>query len=370
MTNGNNAAQGKHLESLATATKRYILAQILDVTDAVSSELENASGSGVLDTVPATVNGGMWYELDSGVPRYVKLKHGDHTLSLTPSIVNISPGLTVTPAATTVPADGSITANVSFNGNGNITVTSDTINPTYNASTKKITVPYSYDVASATITVELSAGYGYLADSTTFNVTMAKASPNLSVTPSATTTDGDDITAAVTYSGDGTLSVSSDNANVTPTVSGSTITVPYYAFTDADTTVTITVSVSANGNYNAQTVTFSVLYEKALNLDPQLTIVDYQGPYNNSITKTGDSSYEIINGSDLGFSRMRVSYFGDGEITITAQDPKNATFDWNASTKILQTNYWGYSNFLISLSAAPPYVASTITLHVEWRGIT
>ena len=39
MNNGNNAAQGKHLESIAAATKRYILAEILDVTTAVSSEL-------------------------------------------------------------------------------------------------------------------------------------------------------------------------------------------------------------------------------------------------------------------------------------------------------------------------------------------
>ena len=315
MNNGNNAAQGKHLESLATATKRYILAQILDVTDAVSSELENASGSGVLDTVPATVNGGMWYELDSGVPRYIKLKHGDHTLSLTPSIVNISPNLTVTPATTTIPVDGSITAAVSFSGNGNITVTSDTINPTYNATTKTITVPYSYDVASATITVALSAGYGYLADSTTFNVTMAKASPNLSVTPSANSTDGDDITAAVTYSGGGTISVSSDNANVTPTISGSTITVPYYAFTDADTTVTITVSVAANGNYNAQSTTFQILYEKCTALDPQLTLTNP-----NDQLSQYDGQY------------LQVSFLGDGEVSVESSNSKVTPY-YDSSTK-------------------------------------
>lgn len=337
MNNGNNAAQGKHLESLATATKRYILAQILDVTDAVSSELENASGSGVLDTVPATVNGGMWYELDSGVPRYIKLKHGDHTLSLTPSIVNISPSLTVTPAASTIPVDGSITANVSFNGNGNITVTSDTINPTYNATTKVITVPYSYDVASATITVALSAGYGYLADSTTFNVTMAKASPNLSVTPSANTTDGDDITATVSYSGGGTITVSSDNAAVTPTYADGTVTVPWVAFTDADTTVTITVSVAANGNYNAQSSTFQILYEKALNLDPQLTILSCGNTYES--------------GSCL------ISFLGNGTPSLTGSV---SNVSYNSSNKLFSfTNGNGTQTITVSLTAAPPYIAAT-----------
>jgi len=260
MTNGNNAAQGKHLESLATATKRYILAQILDVTDAVSSELENASGSGVLDTVPATVNGGMWYELNSGVPRYVKLKHGDHTLSLTPSIVSISPNLTVTPAATLVPGNGSITATVSYLGTGTITVSgSDGVTPTYNASTKVVTVPYNVNTHTATITVSLGASYGYLAETATFNVTMDNVSPNLTVTHlNYGETPEYPGHYSVSYLGDGTISVATDNENIQPTYDSSTkiITTPFYYPGDAyNVEFNIIVTVSPSGNYSGQTVT-------------------------------------------------------------------------------------------------------------------
>ena len=40
MTNGQNAARARHLESVADATKRYILREILDVTQDVAAELE------------------------------------------------------------------------------------------------------------------------------------------------------------------------------------------------------------------------------------------------------------------------------------------------------------------------------------------
>lgn len=41
MTNGTHAAQSKHLDSLAAAAKRYVLSEILDVTNAVSAELNS-----------------------------------------------------------------------------------------------------------------------------------------------------------------------------------------------------------------------------------------------------------------------------------------------------------------------------------------
>lgn len=355
MNNGNNAAQGKHLESIAAATKRYILAEILDVTNTVADELENFSGAGVLDTVPATVDGGLWFELENDLPSVIKLKHGAHTLTLTPTIINVSPGLTVTPSASTIPADGSITAAVSYLGTGAITVSgTNGVTPSYDSSTKIITVPYSYDADSSTITVSLAAAYGYLADEKTFSVSMEKISPNLTVTPSANTTDGDDITASVSYSGGGTLSVSSDNANVTPTVSGSTITVPYYAFTDADTTVTITVSVAANGSYNAQSHSFQILYEQCQELDPQLTLT-------RKVYLRGSEG-----GDTEGSYDYAVSYLGNGTITVDDQSypHTHVGISYNATTNILTIeSSSGYSGCgTVSLSASPPYVASTVTI--------
>ena len=81
MTNGQNAARGKHLDDLATAVKRFTLQEILNVTEAVTAELENisigggtSSGGGssstemILPTVPATVDGGYWCEVTDNKP--------------------------------------------------------------------------------------------------------------------------------------------------------------------------------------------------------------------------------------------------------------------------------------------------------------
>lgn len=38
MTNGNDVARAKHLESAAVSTKRYILNEILDLSEAVAAE--------------------------------------------------------------------------------------------------------------------------------------------------------------------------------------------------------------------------------------------------------------------------------------------------------------------------------------------
>ena len=41
MTNGQNLARAKHLEDVANASKHYTLREILDVTNAVATELES-----------------------------------------------------------------------------------------------------------------------------------------------------------------------------------------------------------------------------------------------------------------------------------------------------------------------------------------
>ena len=115
MTNGQNVARSRHLEELARAAKRYTLREILDVTEAVATELgglsiasyddftgatsvtgglsgfvpapkagdngkflrgdgtwatieSGSSGGTVLDTVPSTVDGALWYEVTDNIP--------------------------------------------------------------------------------------------------------------------------------------------------------------------------------------------------------------------------------------------------------------------------------------------------------------
>ena len=41
MTNGNDSARAKHLESLASGAKRYVLNEVLEVSEAVAAELAN-----------------------------------------------------------------------------------------------------------------------------------------------------------------------------------------------------------------------------------------------------------------------------------------------------------------------------------------
>ena len=44
ITNGNDTAKSKHLDALAAAAKRYVLEEILDVSEAVAAEISNING--------------------------------------------------------------------------------------------------------------------------------------------------------------------------------------------------------------------------------------------------------------------------------------------------------------------------------------
>ncbi|MBR2520450.1 MAG: hypothetical protein IKE46_11825 [Selenomonadaceae bacterium] len=60
MNNGQHLARARHLEDVANGAKRYILAEILDMTNAVTTELENISGGANYDdfTGATSITGG------------------------------------------------------------------------------------------------------------------------------------------------------------------------------------------------------------------------------------------------------------------------------------------------------------------------
>lgn len=60
MTNPNNIVQGKHLESLASDTRSYILAKDLEVIRALQADLAELTFT--IGTVSSTVEGAMWLE--------------------------------------------------------------------------------------------------------------------------------------------------------------------------------------------------------------------------------------------------------------------------------------------------------------------
>ena len=73
MTNSaNDFVLGKHLESLANAVKQFSFAGVVTVEP----------GGNVLDTVPATVDGGLWYDVENSLPA-VKIYYGGNPYSLT-----------------------------------------------------------------------------------------------------------------------------------------------------------------------------------------------------------------------------------------------------------------------------------------------
>lgn len=77
MANETKLTTDNHSELLATAAKRYVLREILEVATAASSELESLSGGeNILDTVPANSNGALWYELENNLP-IIKCRLGD-----------------------------------------------------------------------------------------------------------------------------------------------------------------------------------------------------------------------------------------------------------------------------------------------------
>lgn len=86
---------------------------------------------------------------------------------------------------------------------------------------------------------------------------IGKAVPVLTVSPASVelTSDSDTKTSAVTYNGDGTLSVQSQSSGIaTATISGTTVTIK--GVSTGDTTVT--VNASAGANYQAKSASISV----------------------------------------------------------------------------------------------------------------
>ena len=73
----NNVIREQQLQSVASAAKDFALA--------------NAN---ILNSVPATVNGGLWYELENDTP-VIKLYYGGHSYFLTPTLDSIQTNFTL-----------------------------------------------------------------------------------------------------------------------------------------------------------------------------------------------------------------------------------------------------------------------------------
>lgn len=162
MNNDSKLVRVRHLESVAGATKDFVINQI-----------DNIATGGVLDTVPATVNGGLWFELENGEP-VIKFHCGANDYQLSPTLILLDPQLSLEIECDTGYGSG-LNGYVGYNdrylvnylGNGTITVSDGGKNVChYDSSTRIITFdPYGGEI---TMTVSLSAASPYVAASVSY----------------------------------------------------------------------------------------------------------------------------------------------------------------------------------------------------------
>ena len=308
MNNDSNLVRAKHLESTANVAKNFLVAQISDVTAAISSELVNLNGM-TLGTTQPTTNGALWYQLVDGEPQ-LRIHYGGHDYS-----ISNSPQLTVMLNTGSEISYGTpCTATVTYRGAGTISVSaSDSlVTPAYSDGT--ITIPWAAVTGSITITVSLSADGTFIAEEKSFTVSMLQDNPGLTVTPATTTLNLAGTTASVTRNGSGMISVVSDNENVTPTISGSTITIPYAVF-DEDTDVTFTVSIPADSGYAADEKSFTVTYVSPLVVNMPFDTSTTQDLCGNTWTAYGSPS--IV---DKYLNLPSGSYLMNNSVTVGGKD--------------------------------------------------
>ena len=174
-----------YIKNITTTNNNLIITKGDNNTNSV--ELPISSGV-TLDTVPATVDGGIWYEIESNNTCILKLLSGniiynfitttqDPQLTVTPSpalplqLVNLDNG---TQEMRLVMTESSATFNVSYLGTGTIRCSVDNTEPniSYDSSTHILTFyngTLRYDT-DCTITITLSAAEPYRSAKNIFNV--------------------------------------------------------------------------------------------------------------------------------------------------------------------------------------------------------
>ena len=160
MNNDSKLVRVRHLESVAGATKDFVINQI-----------DNIATGGVLDTIPATIDGGMWYEVVNGEP-VIKFHCGSNNYQLSPTLILLDPQLSIDLESGSEDITSSWIAYnnrylVNYLGNGTITVSDGGKNVChYDSSTRIITFdPYGGEI---TMTVSLSAASPYVAASVSY----------------------------------------------------------------------------------------------------------------------------------------------------------------------------------------------------------
>ena len=154
MNNDSKLVRVRHLESVAGATKDFVINQI-----------DNIATGSVLDTVAATVDGGLWFELDNSEP-VIKFHYGSNNYSITPTIIQeLDPELTLSTYNLTINSNMELpySVTVSYLGNGTLSVSPSNAGRLVG---KELDIELS---SSGTITFSVSAAPPYRAATATLN---------------------------------------------------------------------------------------------------------------------------------------------------------------------------------------------------------
>ena len=232
---------------------------IISLAQYASAKMDSITG-GVLDSVPSTVDGGLWFETTSTAP-IIKFKQGGSTYYLYTNQL-VSPNLTLSSSTVTATSGASQTVTLTYSGEGTITLSNPNetaLTASYNASTKTITLTSNVSSGSSVVNlgVALSESGQYAADSQTLAVTCTAQllDPQMKLNPTESTAflNGANATTTVSYSGNGTISVPS---SCTYNSSTKVISASYYNIASSGSTFNI--SLSAAGEYNSATAIWTV----------------------------------------------------------------------------------------------------------------
>ena len=211
---------------------------------------------------------------------------------------------------------------------------------TINSTTGEVTIA---GAGNATITASVSATANYEAASTTYSLTINKATPTVSFTNTAVSKVYGDakFTNTATATSDGTISYQSNNTNVA-TVDGSTGEITIVGVGSA----AITAVVAATNNYNSASTTFTLSVGKATPIisltNAEVTKTYGDAKFTNAATATSDGtiSYQSnnTNVATVDDASGEVTIIGAGNATITASVSATANYVAASTTYSLTVN--------------------------------
>lgn len=160
MTNSDKGfVLGKHLEEANTKTKSYVLQELLTLSQAVASDIANLQTSGnVLDTVPATVNGGLWYEIEDSAP-VIKIFYNNGHYKITPVALR-TPTLSVNPSTITANKGDNRTTTITYDGDGVLYVSHNVEGVTTSITSQTLSISVSNQAPSGAYTLTVGANAG------------------------------------------------------------------------------------------------------------------------------------------------------------------------------------------------------------------